>query len=211
MKRKWVIPLIICILLIAAYAFRWEQGPTLTEKDLKIIPLRDRWTGQVWIKTYGIRNEIVLGGEMEPVIPQKLIEERKVEILESPEILSEKQEFERIITDNTKIKTAFEQSYNEFKKAAEKKGLSPLEILVAYPNNDEVKANTKATQEISKATKGIENLQIQAKLNAESELKTWAWQERKIATGVWIALFALSLLTTGLFIWRGVKQANPGK
>ena len=53
-KKIPIIPVIILILLLAAWGFRWDYGPTQSFKNcLRIQYIHDNWTGQNWLKLYG--------------------------------------------------------------------------------------------------------------------------------------------------------------
>lgn len=119
MRAKWIFPLVVCILLLLALTFRWEQGPTQTNKDLKIIYTLDRWTGQTWIKTYGISNGIILGGEMEPITAQKSIDERKMQHLSSSEAIQYKEDLNKKIQEYEKEKDLHTVGYNECRRLVE--------------------------------------------------------------------------------------------
>jgi len=51
---RWICPLIILAILLAAIAFRWEEEVVFSypKATKKIVCLRDRWTGEYWVKTY---------------------------------------------------------------------------------------------------------------------------------------------------------------
>lgn len=54
MKKTYLIPLLVLLLLIVAGIFRWDVGVTQTfDKSLKIQNLKDRWTGQNWVEING--------------------------------------------------------------------------------------------------------------------------------------------------------------
>lgn len=55
---KWVLHLTILLLLILAFAFRWETGPQKTTYYTTKIFKHDRWTGQTWVKTYDFASKI---------------------------------------------------------------------------------------------------------------------------------------------------------
>lgn len=86
MKRKWIIPLALCLLLLIAWFFRWERGPTQTDEKLKILHLRDRWTGQAWVALYGEDRYGFYSGDKFPIISTQQLEERKAQILPKPGI-----------------------------------------------------------------------------------------------------------------------------
>lgn len=138
MRRKWIIPLVLWALLLVAWFFRWEQGPTTQlGNDLKIVHTKDRWTGQAWIVVYGNEGSKMYSGEMIPVISTQQLEKRKAQILPNPGVT---------------LKTAED--------------------------------------------------------TARSEMKTWAWQLRKIATGVWAGLLAVAAVGT-IFLYRREAGQKP--
>lgn len=51
-KRKWVIPLAIAVVLLAAWAFRWNEVASKTSDSVVIKWVEDRWTGTVWADRY---------------------------------------------------------------------------------------------------------------------------------------------------------------
>lgn len=60
MKRSWIIPLIVLILLALALAFRWDYNATKTYNDGVSKWKTDRWTRQGWIEVYstnGVQGE----------------------------------------------------------------------------------------------------------------------------------------------------------
>lgn len=54
-KKIPVAPAIILLMLIGAWAFRWDYKTTQTRDDIKIIHKVDRWTGDRWYEMYGRR------------------------------------------------------------------------------------------------------------------------------------------------------------
>lgn len=228
MKIKWIIPLIVIILLLIAWFCRWEQGPAQTEKDLKIIYTRDRWTGQAWIKYYGTKSGRLYSGEMEPIPEVNKVEARKIEIISSREYQQSKNDLEhQIIWDYTKIMRLHEQGNNEYINLVREK------VLRDWPNENHWMQNYYTNAAIDfgtynneiprdilehrsswiNAKRGIEennnkiyNMDIAAGIQAESELKTWAWQERKIVTYIWFALFGLSIVATALLARHKPKK-----
>lgn len=71
----------ICLLLPIAWPFRWEKGPTQTIDSLKIIHFRDRWTGQQWIRLYGVGSEGFFSGEQRPHFSGESIKQTERKIL----------------------------------------------------------------------------------------------------------------------------------
>ncbi len=54
-RNRWAIPLAILIILILAFIFRWDYGPTTTYNSgaFKVQHKVDRWTGRPWVVLYG--------------------------------------------------------------------------------------------------------------------------------------------------------------
>lgn len=117
MQRKWIIPLALCLLLLIAWFFRWERGPTQTDKSLKIIHSKDRWTGQPWVSFYGNMEGSFYSGEMKPIISPQRIDERKSEILAGQEIEHRREELEQVIAHNEKQKNIYATGHNEYERA----------------------------------------------------------------------------------------------
>jgi hypothetical protein len=54
MKKLWIIPVILFLILLIILPLRWDKGPTQSFGGaLKIQYITDRWTGQKWLKLYG--------------------------------------------------------------------------------------------------------------------------------------------------------------
>jgi hypothetical protein len=58
MRRRWVIPLFILIVLVIAFGFRWKYGPTTIHNSgaIKVQHNVDRWTGRPWVVVNGAEN-----------------------------------------------------------------------------------------------------------------------------------------------------------
>lgn len=53
MKRRWVIPLIVMVILLPLLIFRWEEVAFKTYTNSIAIFEKDRWTGQLYVSQYG--------------------------------------------------------------------------------------------------------------------------------------------------------------
>lgn len=190
MKRVWIIPAVICLLLLAAWPLRWEKGPVQSDSKAKIIHMRDRWTGQSWVALYGVVDGQLLSGEMRPVPPQADIAKRKEQILASPEEVQKRQELEKKLAE-----------YEE-----KVKHLPPK-----WDDKGNWRPFTKEELELIDVTEEKANLQKQAETAARSDLSYFAWQKRNIATGIWTGLVALSAVMAGiLFIRNSRSQKASG-
>lgn len=80
-KSKWVaVLLLILIFLLGARLLRWENAEEVSksseEYSLKIRYLTDRWSGQRWVRLYGVqlgKDTTFLGGVWHPIIGNKVI------------------------------------------------------------------------------------------------------------------------------------------
>ncbi|AVX40774.1 hypothetical protein CTH_10010 (plasmid) [Carboxydocella thermautotrophica] len=96
MKKPWIIPALISLLLLLAWPFRWEKGPTQTTPQYAIVYLKDRWTGQEWIKIYSPTKKI----REIPNIEKKEVEARVNEILlKSPDMANIRSKIEQMSKD----------------------------------------------------------------------------------------------------------------
>lgn len=92
--RLWIVPLVVCVLLLASWPFRWERYEPVREADV-LIRVRDRWTGHWWEVN-------PLFGTTEPIISSSLIEQRAARLeraqpaeLVAAQIREEQEERER--------------------------------------------------------------------------------------------------------------------
>jgi hypothetical protein len=122
MKRAWIIPAVICLLLLVAWPLRWEKGPTqsVSGQKIKIIHLQDRWTGQAWIDLYGFVDEKLVSGEMRPVHSQADIAKRKKQILARSKEAQKRQELEKKLTEYKEIKKLNSTAYAKYNELVEK-------------------------------------------------------------------------------------------
>ena len=56
MNKRWIIPLVIIAVILLAGLFRYNIEATKTTDEGVIKWERDRWTGDLWVKVYGLRN-----------------------------------------------------------------------------------------------------------------------------------------------------------
>lgn len=53
-NKRWLLPLVLLLVIVAASGLRWNQEATKTIDDGVIKWERDRWTGDLWLKGYTI-------------------------------------------------------------------------------------------------------------------------------------------------------------
>ncbi|BAF61060.1 MAG: hypothetical protein HPY89_12890 [Pelotomaculum sp.] len=231
MKRAWIIPVVICLLLLAAWPFRWEKGPVQSDSKAKIAHMRDRWTGQAWVALYGIANGEVYSGEMRPVPSQADIAKRKEQILASPEEVQKRQELEKKLAEYEEIKeqykwanAKYDELINENMEKIRKETLElrkqqgrfiPLDfsdeklnkgIPQDIINAHELTVNT--AQNERKIRGELDNQQKWAEDTARSEFMCWAWRKRNIATGVWAGLVVLSAIMAVILFIRASRSRH---
>lgn len=222
MKRKWIIPLALCLLLLIAWFFRWERGPTQTDKSLKIIHSKDRWTGQAWITVYGKGDGRLYSGNEFPVLSPNEVEYRKSQILSSPGEAQKKQELEKGLVEAENIMKEHEwgsAKYLEYADILYQKE-NPSRFLIGLPSlfgnsryakyeygipqnfiNDHLiwlDAMHVKWESNAKLTEQIR----QAETQTESELKTWVRQLRTITTVVWAVLLGVATVSTVILYRR---------
>jgi hypothetical protein len=91
--------IIIIILLLGAYCFRWTQLRTQKIENVDIIILKDKWTGQTWTRTYGYKDGLFHRGELEPSPAEWEIDATKEKLLSSSEYSSSIKVLEDSIAD----------------------------------------------------------------------------------------------------------------
>ena len=53
MRKLWLFPTLLFILILLAGGFRWAEGPLQSFGDYQVLHTKDRWTGQRWIILFG--------------------------------------------------------------------------------------------------------------------------------------------------------------
>jgi hypothetical protein len=54
-RYKWIIPVVILVLLVAANAYRWDNNMASKTFDTGVVKWsQDRWTGHYWFSVYTI-------------------------------------------------------------------------------------------------------------------------------------------------------------
>lgn len=53
MKRRWLLPVILLVVLFLALGFRWSIEASNTLNPGVVKWEKDRWTGRIWLKVYG--------------------------------------------------------------------------------------------------------------------------------------------------------------
>lgn len=150
LKRLWIVTLILCVLLMIAYPFRWEKGPTQTEAGLKIIHLRDRWTGQNWITVYGtktkdgrtqqigIQEQTFYSGEQFPHFSLPQINKEVDKLLTSPVGQKKKESLQSKIDDAKQEKLIHSKGHTDYVRLYEKVA---QQFELEYPPRDGLYAN----------------------------------------------------------------------
>lgn len=57
---RWILPAVLLMLLLVAFAFRWDEGSTKTFSHTIVEFKHDRWTGQNWVKVYRLYGRIAV-------------------------------------------------------------------------------------------------------------------------------------------------------
>jgi len=80
MRKTWLLPIFITVILIVLWVNRWEYTATKTT-NYKIIKWKtDHWTGQVWMETYKIQSFAELADvKIEPMQPLVSKDPKKTE------------------------------------------------------------------------------------------------------------------------------------
>lgn len=53
--KRWVLPLVLLLVIVTASALRWNEEASKTLEDGVLRWERDRWTGDLWLKGYLIK------------------------------------------------------------------------------------------------------------------------------------------------------------
>ena len=78
MRNKIRIILIIILALLSLSSFlRYDQGPQQTDGGIKYSSVKDRWTGQTWIKIIGSDQGTAYSGELRPDLSAAAIQQRE--------------------------------------------------------------------------------------------------------------------------------------
>lgn len=113
-RLAWIIPVIVCLLLLAAWPFRWEKGPTQSFSGAKIVHLKDRWVEQRWIALYGNFDDGFYSGEARPHFSKNEIMSRAKKVLLEPEGLKKKALIETQLQDAKKKKAELTNGHNQY-------------------------------------------------------------------------------------------------
>ncbi|KUK10377.1 MAG: Uncharacterized protein XD50_1348 [Clostridia bacterium 41_269] len=223
--------------MLAAWPFRWEKGPTQTvhgsDEDLKIVHLRDRWTGQNWLVYYGWHGEEVYSGETYPHLNEEVIAKEASLILKSPEGRKKKQDLEAKLAEAKEEKKKHSYGHTQYLRLAEQ-----LKAKLESPYDDpwltatdpvwqmeaeqivrpsippelvkECDAWRNANRRVKKLTEQINKLPEWAQKEAKKRLTQEAYRKRNIATGIWAGLVGISLLTS-VYLFVREKRKNDSR
>ncbi len=53
-KKRFLIPIVVLCFLFFATVFRWETVASRTTESAAVKWVRDRWTGQYWVRAYSL-------------------------------------------------------------------------------------------------------------------------------------------------------------
>ena len=210
--------------MTVVWSFRWEHGPTLNKDNVKIIYTKDRWTQQTWISLYGTEKDKIYSGNTLPVPPTNEVKYKVYQILNSPEKLQEKKNFEDLASEAGKKIEELEwghAKYLEIVKSLKKRetGFSLIfdnlryeEYEYAIPQLviDDHLNWIALKQVITNSTSGIKNLEEQAEFKAKSTLNDRAYLLRSITTIIWAVLLLLSSVSTIIFLKKGFFSKQEG-
>ncbi|NLO89492.1 MAG: hypothetical protein GX088_04090 [Clostridia bacterium] len=183
MKRVWLLPVVLGLLLLVAWHFRWEKGPIQTDENLKNVHLRDRWTGQNWIVLYGWLDGKEYSGEAYPHLNEDVIAREASLILKSPEGKKKKQDLEAKLAEAEEEKKKHSEGHTQYLRI-EKQLRAELEPLY-YDTAKETAEDDpflRALQEIeewgNKPAKEFEITQIvRSKMPSELVKECDAWRD----------------------------------
>ena len=78
MRKTWLLPISITIILMVLWFNRWEYAATKTT-DFRVIKWKtDHWTGQMWMETY-LTSSTKPGVKIEPIQPLVSKDPKKTE------------------------------------------------------------------------------------------------------------------------------------
>lgn len=214
MRRLWLFPLMILIILLLAAQFRWEKGPTQTEDGYCVVHLLDRWTGQSWYSLYG-GIEVKEGKEVTPYYSGELIPhpdkeslavaideylQNKEDIAAKKQAIEEKlAEAKREIESNTEghlkyleLQEEIRKSRTFFSETASGSGAGgptiPTEVIAAH------RAWEEAEQRVETLHKELQTLLTEAEAQAVKALREKAVFINRLVTGAWLILLIISLM-----------------
>lgn len=202
MRKLWLFPLILFILLLCAGGWRWEKGPYQEQGDFQVLHTRDRWTGQRWLVVYGGFKEILppadgwpdpqYSGDWIPHLTKAEFEERMEQLLAQPEHKSRWEGFQGRLRELEEVKSANLAGYERYLAIMEndsKAAAAEEAVFHAY------QAWIQADQEHEQTSWELTAFYAELREKLVAAYKTSALQRKQIATYVWFLL----LLTTFIF------------
>jgi len=216
----------IC-LLIVAWAFRWEHGPTLNKDNLTIIYTKDRWTQQTWMSLYGTEKNKVYSGDTLPAHSENEVKYRAYQILKSPENVQKRRNYEDLAREAEKNIKQYELGHAKYidivDSLQQRENRARLARVFEYLRHEEYEhaipqkfiddnLNWIAQNKlITDSKSGIKKLEEQAEAEAKSTLDDRAYLLRSITTIIWAFLLLLSSILAIVLLRKGFFSKQEGE
>ncbi|HEY8393145.1 MAG TPA: hypothetical protein VIL83_10525 [Capillibacterium sp.] len=200
MRKLWLFPMLLFILILLAGGFRWAEGPLQSMDDYQVLHTKDRWTGQRWVILYGGSTRLAGGsaagpyplysGERLPYLPQEELDTRLEAVLSR--------------TEYQRKYLALQQQINELEARV------TGETAKGKPAGQDGEERT-VQEALADATWELNSLYAAARQVLLAEYKAEAKKKEWLATGIW------GVLLLAIFCWafhyyldevKRWKQAN---
>lgn len=200
-----LIPAVLIILLLGLYFTRWDKEVTLKSSEpIQNVYIKDRWTGQRWVLTYG--NTVTES----PILDNYAVLVYSESVKQRPDVVVMREE--KIAQYSQKMHTKTSSSYNSTGILSLSFLISDIEAgYVDYEKLDRkwkdilfIKRGYNPTPETLSATRKIAHQKAITRINNEIEnlaiatakldLGNKAWAKRKYYYWAWDGLMALSVL-----------------
>ncbi|NLW56419.1 MAG: hypothetical protein GX050_07385 [Firmicutes bacterium] len=220
MRKLWLFPLILFILLLLAGVWRWEKGPCQEHEDFQVLHMKDQWTGQNWFVVYGGFEDFLpaaggrpypmYSGEWIPHLTRVEFEEQMDLMLAQPEHQSKWQGYQTRLRELEEVKSSNQAGYERYLALAESSSRTQAEVdealFLSY------QAWLEADQKLEESTWELTTFYTELTEEMVAEYKAAAEQRKRIATYVWLGLllvtfvFSLHYFIMEIKRWKRVNE-----